>query len=81
MVNTEYNIGDEVWFFDTSDRKIGHGNVYRIHVEHCEQAHSEYYDIDGVYDTGVASGIRHFNIPPYDIRKTKEELDKIDFWH
>ena len=86
MIQTTYDIGDEVWFFlhdgpDDHYGRIGRGKIYRIYVTHDDNQHNELYDIDGIYDTDIMSGIRHMRINPWYIRKTKEEIDKIDFWH
>lgn len=86
MIETKFDIGDEVWFLQKESSNdyyghIGRGKICKIYVEHGENYHSEHYDIDGMYDTGFMSGVCHFNISDWYIRKTKEEMEAVDWWH
>lgn len=79
----EYKIGDEVWF--TEGFSIGHGIVRSVQTREellipidgygpDNILRRKVYGVDGLYDTGIKSGVVHNDLHfLYDSRKEAEE--------
>lgn len=66
-------IDDEVWF--TEGYKVGRGKIIGIHIDIekdiiFNSINKRYrYDVAGMYDTGVFSGVIHKDVLIYDTEK------------
>ena len=80
-IQTNRKINDEVWFLEYPPVRIGFGKIKKIYIEASIEQHytnyKEFYDIEGVYETGISSGVIHSKIPDYHVESSKEGISKI----
>lgn len=88
-IKTKRNLGDKIWFAELEKipLRIGCGIIKRIYVnatmelsrlgDELPPTYSEYYDIEGLYENGIRSGVMHDHIPELYCTETREELSNI----
>ena len=88
-IKTKRNLGDKIWFAELEKipLRIGYGIIKRIYVDatielsilgdELPPRYSEYYDIEGLYENGIRSGVMHDHISETHCTETREELSNI----